>query len=80
MNNDNTYPYIIFYDEDDLGKIVRNAWIEWAMEQPNPKPSWLVPYEDLSQPDKDVDIRIGKAVLDQCNKCIPTILKNYKSK
>jgi hypothetical protein len=76
----NNLPYILFFNEDDLGKIVRNAWIEWAKEQPNPKPSWLVPYEELSQPDKDADIRIGKAVVEQCNKCIPTILKNYKSK
>lgn len=77
-DNNYIYPQIMFFNPDDLGKIVRNAWIEWAKEQSNPKPSWLVPYEELSQPDKDADIRIGKAVLEQCNKCIPTILKNYK--
>lgn len=45
-----------------LGQIVRETWIEWAKEQPNPKPSWLVPWEGLSEPDREVDRRIGEAV------------------
>ena len=69
-------PYMMFFDDNDLGKIVRDAWIEWAKEQPNPKPSWLVPYEELSQSDKDADIRIGKAVMERCNKCFDTWMKN----
>jgi hypothetical protein len=59
---------IIFFDLNDLGRIVCNAWIEWAKEQPNPKASWLVPYDELSQADKDADIRIGQAVVDVCNR------------
>ena len=50
--------------ESDLewgGKLVRNTWIAWAKEQPNPKPSWLVPWEELSEPDKEVDRRIYAA-------------------
>lgn len=43
-----------------LGKRVRSIWIQWAREQPNPKPSWLVPWEKLPEPDKEVDRRIGE--------------------
>ncbi len=44
---------------DYLGKIVRNIWIEWAESQPCPKQSWLVPYENLSEADKEADRMIG---------------------
>ena len=47
---------------DDLGRVVRDAWIAWARTQPNPKPSWLVPYRDLAEPDKEADRLIGEAV------------------
>lgn len=46
-------------DRERLGRIVREVWIAWAKEQPNPKASWLVPWEGLSEPDKEVDRRIG---------------------
>lgn len=42
-----------------LGKKVRRIWIDWANEQADPKPSWLVPWERLSDRYRDVDIRIG---------------------
>ena len=45
---------------DGLGRIVREVWIAWAKEQPAPKPSWLVPYDQLNEPDKEVDRRIGE--------------------
>jgi hypothetical protein len=47
-------------DHDKLGKAVRDEWIKWAKEQPNPKPSWLVPWEELSEPEREVDRRIGR--------------------
>lgn len=47
-------------ERDRLGAIVREVWIAWAKEQPTPKPSWLVPYKQLSEPDKEVDRRIGE--------------------
>jgi hypothetical protein len=47
-------------DYDMLGRLVREEWVRWAREQPNPKPSWLVPWEDLSEPDREVDRRIGR--------------------
>jgi NTP pyrophosphatase (non-canonical NTP hydrolase) len=49
---------------DQLGELVRLAWIEWALEQPEPKPSWLVPYQDLPETDKEADRRIGEFVAD----------------
>ncbi len=49
-------------DRDDLGRVVREAWIVWAREQPVVKPSWLVPYDDLPEADKEADRRIGEAV------------------
>lgn len=47
-------------DREALGRVVRRVWIEWALEQPEPKPSWLVEWEDLPEPDREVDRRIGE--------------------
>lgn len=47
---------------EKLGRRVREVWIEWAKRQPNPKPSWLVPYDELSEPDKEADRCIGTAL------------------
>lgn len=49
-------------DRDDLGRKVREAWVHWARQQPNSKPSWLVPYDDLSEADKEADRQIGEAL------------------
>lgn len=49
-------------DREALGRVVREVWIAWAKEQPAPKPSWLVPWEDLSESDREVDRRIGEAI------------------
>jgi hypothetical protein len=46
-------------DEEFLGRTVRETWIEWAREQSSPKPSWLTPWEGLTEPERDVDRRIG---------------------
>lgn len=48
-----------WFSRDYLGEIVREAWVKWAEKQPNPKPSWLVPYRDLSEADKEADRQIG---------------------
>ncbi len=47
-----------------LGRLVREAWVRWARTQQNPKPSWLVPYDELSEPDKEADRHIGESVFD----------------
>jgi hypothetical protein len=49
-------------DRDTLGRMVREAWIRWAETQPSPKPSWLVPYDALSECDKEADRQIGETV------------------
>jgi hypothetical protein len=47
-----------------LGRVVREAWIAWAKEQKETKDSWLSPWEELAEPFKEADRRIGQAVLD----------------
>lgn len=49
-------------DRDTLGRMVREAWVRWALTQPNPKPSWLLPYSELSETDKEADRQIGEAI------------------
>lgn len=44
---------------DQLGELVRSAWIDWAQDQENPKRSWFVPYDKLSENDKQADRQIG---------------------
>lgn len=50
------------FSREQLGRMVREAWVDWARTQPNPKPSWLVPYDDLSEPDKEADRQIGERI------------------
>lgn len=47
-------------NRDALGRMVREAWLKWAGQQPNPKAHWLHPYDTLSEPDKEVDRQIGE--------------------
>ena len=47
---------------DALGRVVREAWVKWAKMQPNPKPSWLVPFDELLPDDQEADRQIGIAV------------------
>lgn len=49
-------------DRETLGRMVREAWVRWAKTQPAPKPSWLAPYEELAEPDKEADRQIGEAI------------------
>lgn len=50
-------------DRETLGIVVRAAWVEWAAEQPAPKPSWICSWQELSESDKEADRRIGEAVV-----------------
>lgn len=45
-----------------LGKLVRAEWIKWAREQEDQKPTWLEPWEALTEPMREVDRRIGEAL------------------
>ncbi len=47
---------------DDLGRVVREAWIKWAKTTLNPNPSWLVPYDEMPESDREADRQIGCAV------------------
>ena len=49
-------------DRDTLGRMVREAWVRWAMTQPSPKASWLAPYDELAEADKEADRQIGEAI------------------
>ncbi len=48
---------------EQLGRLVREQWVRWALEHPEPKPSWLLPYEQLTESDKEADRRIGEGLL-----------------
>lgn len=56
-------------DREELGQIVRRAWVRWAKKQENPKASWLISWDELEEHYKEVDRQIGesvqKAVLEQ---------------
>jgi hypothetical protein len=61
---------IVGYDgslptRDWLGREVRQAWILWARTQDprTAKPSWFVPYDQLSEADKEADRQIGERLL-----------------
>jgi hypothetical protein len=47
-----------------LGQMVRQIWVKWASEQPEPKASWLLPWEYLDEGQREVDMRIGAALFD----------------
>lgn len=47
-----------------LGRLVRQIWIEWAREQDDPKPSWLLPWEELDDGQREVDMRIGETLFE----------------
>ncbi len=50
------------FTREDAGRMVREAWVRWAETQPNPKASWLVPYHQLDDADKEADRQIGETV------------------
>lgn len=45
-----------------LGRRVRELWVDWATRQPNPKPSWLVSWDDLSESEREVYREIGLGI------------------
>jgi len=51
-------------NDEDLGRLVRETWIKWAERQPDvdEHPNWLIPWEQLSERDREVDVLIGRAV------------------
>ena len=55
-------------NRDQLGELVRLAWIEWALEQPDTDPTWVVPWAEMSEEDKEAGRRIGEFVANVLNK------------
>jgi len=49
-----------------LGRLVRETWVKWAEKQTYAKPSWLDPWEQLDEGQKEVDMLIGEAVAQYC--------------
>lgn len=49
-------------DREDLGRKVREIWIAWAAEQSPPNPDWHVPWEYISEREREVDRRIGEGI------------------
>jgi hypothetical protein len=47
-----------------VGRFVRQVWLEWAREQPAVKTAWLLPWEDLDEGQREVDMRIGAALFE----------------
>jgi hypothetical protein len=47
-------------DREALGREVRRVWVDFARSQPNPKPHHLAPWEELDEPNKEVDRIIGE--------------------
>jgi hypothetical protein len=45
---------------EKLGMEVRKVWVDWAKTQTDPKTSWLKPWEELTEPEKEVDRLIGE--------------------
>jgi len=45
---------------ESLGRLVRQVWTTWAVEQDDPKPSWLLSWEELGDDQREVDMRIGQ--------------------
>lgn len=66
-NDRDPVPLLTDSMRDHLGRVVRLAWIRWAKMQPDPKSSWLVPYDELSEPEKEADRQIGQAVIEDIN-------------
>lgn len=47
---------------ESLGRRVRGTWLAWAREQSDPKPSWLLGWDEIDAGQREVDMRIGEDV------------------
>jgi hypothetical protein len=50
-------------ERERLGWLVRKTWVECVRElMPDPKESWVAPWEELDEFQREADMRIGEAV------------------
>jgi hypothetical protein len=54
---------MIATNREDGGKLVRGAWIKWARTQPDPKHSWLIPWEKLSEEEKEAECQVWETIV-----------------
>ena len=63
-----------------LGRMVRETWVEFAKTQPKPKPHHLAPWEELDEPNKEVDRLIGerlrRATIAECVAALEATVPN----
>ena len=52
-------------ERERLGMIVREAWIDWAKTQPAPKESWLIPWGEMQECDREADRVIGERLANE---------------
>jgi hypothetical protein len=66
-------------NREEGGELVRLAWIRWAKQQPQPKASWLVSWENLPEPDREADRQIWDAVVAPYNDALTEIRQENKA-
>lgn len=54
-SSSNSKPFLEPHEREELGQVIRNAWVRWASRQANPKASHVVPWRDLPELDKEAD-------------------------
>jgi hypothetical protein len=68
-------------DHDRLGREVREEWVDFARQQPNPRRSHLLPWEELGEDDQEVDRRIGRRLYElgrrDAFEGVPELMKLY---
>jgi hypothetical protein len=51
---------------EQLGQHVRREWLEFVIERPGPvKDSWVEPWDQMAEPGREVDRRIGVALFNR---------------
>ena len=48
---------------DNLGRVVREVWVEEAAKDPNPKPHHLLSWDELDERNKEIDCLIGERIM-----------------
>ena len=50
-------------DRDEIGRVVRGAWVDYAKLDPKSPPHHLAPWDECDEKTKEADRRIGEAVV-----------------
>lgn len=58
-----TTPRLPKEEREKYGRLVREAWVDWAVMQPEPKATWLVAWDDLPESDREADRCIADSVV-----------------